>query len=87
MNGELSQEPNLANRVRKIREAETTGRADFSQKVGIAKKTLEGIEQTGRTPRGDLLEAICKQWPQYTLWLMTGKTDEASGQIQPDSGK
>lgn len=74
----------LAKKIRQIREVETSGRGEFSQLIGIAKKTLEGIEQTGRVPKGDLLEAICQQWPKYTLWLMTGQTDEACGQVSPE---
>lgn len=74
----------LAQKIRLIREVETSGRGEFSQLIGIAKKTLEGIEQTGRVPKGDLLEAICKQWPKYTLWLMTGQVDEVCGQVSPE---
>ena len=74
----------LAKRIRLIREADTSGRAEFSQLIGISKKTIEGMEQTGRTPKGELLEAVCKQWPKYTLWLMTGMTDETCGQISPE---
>lgn len=77
----------LAKKIRLIREAETSGRAEFSQVIGIAKKTLEGIEQTGRVPKGDLLEAVCKQWPKYTLWLMTGEVNEEAGQISPEIEK
>ncbi|GAB3342348.1 hypothetical protein ACFO0E_13310 [Chromohalobacter beijerinckii] len=77
----------LAKKIREIREVETSGRAEFSQVVGIAKKTLEGIEQTGRVPKGDLLQAICSQWPQYTLWLMTDQVNEAAGQVSPEIEK
>ncbi|QJQ96269.1 MULTISPECIES: transcriptional regulator [Halomonadaceae] len=77
----------LARKIREIREAETSGRAEFSQVIGIAKKTLEGIEQTGRVPKGDLLEAICKQWPKYTLWLMTDQVSEEAGQVSPEIEK
>ncbi|MFG6668457.1 hypothetical protein ACGK9R_15315 [Halomonas sp. HNIBRBA4712] len=74
----------LARKIREIREVETSGRGEFSQLIGIAKKTLEGIEQTGRVPKGDLLEAICQQWPKYTLWLMTSETNEECGQVSPE---
>jgi transcriptional regulator with XRE-family HTH domain len=77
----------LAKKIRLIRETETSGRAEFSEKIGIAKKTLEGIEQTGRVPKGDLLEKICQEWPKYTLWLMTGKTIPEAGQISPEIEK
>ncbi|WIX31595.1 hypothetical protein QO259_12285 [Salinicola sp. JS01] len=74
----------LARRMREIREVETTGRHEFSQLIGVAKKTVESIEQTGRAPKGEMLEAICVQWPKYALWLMTGQVDEAAGQISPE---
>ncbi len=73
----------LAKKLRLIREAETSGRAEFCEIIGIAKKTLEGIEQTGRVPKGDLLEKVCHTWPKYTLWLMTGKIDPECGQVDP----
>lgn len=74
----------LAKRIRLIREVETSGRAEFSQVTGISKKTIEGVEQSGRTPKGELLEAVCLQWPKYSLWLMTGQVNEAAGQISPE---
>lgn len=77
----------LTKRMREIREAETSGRHEFSQLVGINKKTLESLEQTGRAPKGELLEAVCAQWPQYTLWLMTGQVNEEAGQISPEIEK
>ncbi|NWO07559.1 MAG: helix-turn-helix transcriptional regulator [Alteromonadaceae bacterium] len=78
---------NLAQKIRRIREAETSGRAEFSELIGVPKKTLIGIEQTGRVPKGDLLQAICTQWPQYTLWLMTDQVNEAAGQVSPEIEK
>ncbi|WP_394425448.1 hypothetical protein [Vreelandella stevensii] len=74
----------LTEKIRQIREAETSGRAEFSQLIGIPKKTLENIELTGRAPKGEMLEAICQQWPKYTLWLMTGQTNEPCGQVSPE---
>lgn len=75
----------LAKKLRLVREAETSGRAEFCEIIGVAKKTLEGIEQTGRVPRGDLLEKVCQTWPKYTLWLMTGSTDPKCGQVDPST--
>ncbi|WP_110692752.1 helix-turn-helix domain-containing protein [Salinicola halophyticus] len=74
----------LAKRMREIREAETSGRHEFSQLIGVAKKTVESIEQSGRAPKGEMLEAICIQWPKYSLWLMTGQVNEAAGQVSPE---
>ncbi|MFC0267950.1 helix-turn-helix domain-containing protein [Kushneria aurantia] len=74
----------IASRLREIREAETNGRHEFSQVTGISKKTIEGIEQTGRIPRGDVIEAVCRIWPRYALWLTTGMVDTEGGQISPE---
>ncbi len=77
----------LTQRMREIRETEMSGRHEFSQLVGINKKTLESLEQTGRAPKGELLEAVCRIWPQYTLWLMTGQVNEEAGQLSPEIEK
>lgn len=77
----------LTRRMREIREVETSGRHEFSQLVGINKKTLESLEQTGRAPKGELLEAVCNIWPKYTLWLMTGQVNEVAGQVSPEIEK
>ncbi|MFC7369196.1 helix-turn-helix domain-containing protein [Vreelandella zhaodongensis] len=74
----------LAQKMREIREAETSGRTEFAQLIGFNKKTVESIEQAGRAPKGEMLEAICKQWPKYTLWLMTGQTNDECGQVSPE---
>lgn len=73
----------LSKKISAIREAETSGRQEFCDLVGVNKGTLARIEQTGQIPRGDLLERICAEWPHYTLWLMTGYTDPRCGQISP----
>ena len=73
----------LAKKIRAIREAETSGRQEFSELIGVNKGTLTRIEQTGQVPKGDLLERVCRTWPKYTLWLMTDKTEPDCGQIDP----
>lgn len=77
----------LAKRIRAVREAETSGRQEFCDLVGVNKGTLARIEQTGQIPKGDLLESICSYWPQYTLWLMIETTDSQYGQIRPRNAR
>jgi transcriptional regulator with XRE-family HTH domain len=74
----------LSERIKLIRQAEGLGRTLFSRKTGIRERTLQGMEQRGSTPNGDTLAAVCTHFPQYTLWLMTGKSDPISGQISPE---
>lgn len=50
-------------------------------------KNVENIEQAGRVPKGEMLEAVCKKWPKYTLWLMTGQTNELCEQVSPEIEK
>ena len=50
-------------------------RPDFSKSLGISQRTIEGIENGGRLPRGDVLTAIAREWPRYAYWLLTDKTD------------
>lgn len=73
----------ISERLRQIREAETSGRQEFSEITGIAKGTITGYEQTGRSPRAEVIEAVAKTWPQYAYWLITGMTDPAHGHICP----
>lgn len=74
----------ISERLRQIREARTSGRQEFSDLTGIAKGTVTGYEQTGRSPRAEVLEAVAKQWPEYAYWLITGMTDPANGHISPE---
>lgn len=30
------------------------------------------------------IEAVCNLWPEYALWITTGKTIQEAGQISPD---
>lgn len=35
-------------------------------------------------PTGEHLEHLCRLFPQYTLWLMTGQTNADAGQTSPE---
>lgn len=71
-------------KIRIIREHETTGRTAFANEVGSTKRTIEDMERKGRNPRTEVVEAVCRRWPEYTLWLMTDQTNTHAGQISPD---
>jgi transcriptional regulator with XRE-family HTH domain len=49
-------------------------RVEFSKLTGIDYKLLENIELGYSRVNCDHYEAIAKHWPEYTLWLITGKT-------------
>ncbi len=74
----------LSERLRAIREVELKTREEFSKEIGIPKRTVEGIENEGRSPRSDVIEAVASCYPQYAFWLITGKTNPPN-HISPEN--
>lgn len=73
----------LHEKIRQIRETETSGRTDFEKKTGISRRTVENLENQGREPKGTMLTKICEIWPEYTMWLMTDTYNIDHGQLTP----
>jgi len=73
----------IGQKIRLIREAENLGRTRFSKLIECNERSLVNTELNALSCNSKILEAICKQFPQYTLWLMTGKTDYKVDQIEP----
>jgi DNA-binding XRE family transcriptional regulator len=71
-------------RIRKLRDHLKLGRAEFAEKTGLLKKTIENLEQENQLAYSWHCEAICNVWPEYAYWLTTGKTIPEAGQISPD---
>ncbi len=67
-----------------IRNAVGMSQEAFAKTIGASKRTLEGIEQTGRAPRFEVVEKILGLWPEYTMWLMRGTVIPEAGQISPE---
>ena len=76
--------PSIGARIRELRESIGEGRTRFAQRLGVPVRTIQGLEQRGSSPRGDVLEAIAREWPQYSYWLLTGETMPEQGQISPE---
>ncbi|WP_440996590.1 helix-turn-helix domain-containing protein [Arhodomonas sp. SL1] len=74
-------------RIKEIRETEGLGRTKFAELLGVSMRTIQGIEQRGSSPRQEVMEAIANHWPQYSYWLLTGKTMPEQGQINPATEK
>lgn len=80
----MQDEFEINKKIRELRDSLKLGRAEFAEKSEIPKKTLENIEQGKQKAYAWHVQAICKKWPDYTLWLMTGLTNAESGQISPE---
>lgn len=74
----------LGQKVREIREAEELGRQAFSEVTDIPKQTLINIEVGKSAPSGKHLAQVSKAFAKYTLWLMTGQTNDECGQVSPE---
>ncbi|WP_435105866.1 helix-turn-helix domain-containing protein [Arhodomonas sp. AD133] len=73
----------IGDRIKELRDSQGLGRTRFAEELGVSMRTIEGIERRGSSPRGEVLEAVAKKWPQYSYWLLTGQTLPEQGQISP----
>lgn len=72
-------------RLKEIREAEGYSQAGFAELTGINIGVIKNYE-SGRSGAGiTVIDRIIetKDFRKYTLWLMTGDTNESAGQICP----
>lgn len=76
----------IGEKIRSIREAEGLSRDEFEQLTGIPAGNTKRYE-TGRIKSigSDFLVKITQhpRFTKYTLWLMSGTTAPAAGQIAP----
>jgi len=56
----------------------------LSSETGISAAAWNHVFHGRNKPTGEHLEHICRLFPEYTLWLMTGKTALNAGQTSPD---
>lgn len=75
----------LGKKIRDVRESEGLSRAQFAELTGIAEGAQKFYETDRRALGSEMLLKITQhpRFEKYTLWLMTGKTSEAVGQVSP----
>ncbi|EPJ0730288.1 helix-turn-helix domain-containing protein [Morganella morganii] len=75
----------LGEKIRMIREAENLNRKEMAELIGASYGTLNNYETKGVLVTETVLVKLTThpRFEKYTLWLMTGKTNEAMGQISP----
>lgn len=75
----------LGEKIRMIREAENLNRKEMAGLIGASYDTLNNYETKGVLVTETVLVKLTShpRFEKYTLWLMTGKTNEAMGQISP----
>ncbi|MBW3566853.1 MAG: helix-turn-helix domain-containing protein [Proteobacteria bacterium] len=73
----------LGLKIRRIREAEGYGRAEFSELIGISKASLITVEKAQYAPRASVLLGVANAFPQYVYWLMTDRIQKKAGHVSP----
>jgi len=58
--------------------------AELESLTGIDAEAWKNTSNGRTKPSAAQLEAICKLFPEYTLWLMTGNVLPNAGQTSPD---
>ena len=74
-------------RIREIREYLNLGRKEFERNTGIKRETIQAIELKRQLANSTHLSGICKKWPRFSVWLLTGETDPSNGQTSPEEEK
>lgn len=77
----------ITERIRLLRESTGLGRTLFAREIGMKERTLISIEREGKKPGAEILAAMAEKYPQYMIWLLTGKTDAKAGHISPQVDK
>ncbi len=74
----------LADRMKLVIDARADRRGKFAQLediTGIPAENWKSFYYGRQRPNPDMIEAICRTWPEHALWLTTGVTDSAHAQI------
>lgn len=66
-----------------VRETHGLSQAGFAEKIGVSVRSIHTLEYRGKSASVQLVGAVALQWPEYSFWLLTGKTNLKLGQIKP----
>ena len=61
-------------KLKSLRKTEGYTQKDFSRLLNIAERSYQSLEYGKTAPSNATMENLCRKFPEYTLWLMTGKT-------------
>lgn len=75
---------NINSRAIQILDASKLSNPALEEKTGIPKTTWANVRLGKIRFNEDHIEAITKLWPEYSYWLISGKTMPEVGEISPD---
>ncbi|WP_075518089.1 helix-turn-helix domain-containing protein [Moritella viscosa] len=72
-------------RLRSIIKSENVSQKVFAEEVGVSVRAIEKYVSGERVPTGNVLMKIVshERYIKYTMWLLTGGTEEDSDQVSP----
>jgi transcriptional regulator with XRE-family HTH domain len=73
----------FSEKIKLIRKTKRYTQKNFAKLLGIGYSSLKNYEQ-GLRESHQILPKLCQEFPQYTLWIMTGKID-LPNQTSPDN--
>lgn len=76
---------NMGEKIRLMRKAEGMTRKELAKLIDVSYGSLTNYETKGVLTTETILLKLTNhpRFQKYALWLMTGKTSEAAGQISP----
>ena len=74
----------IGERIRLIREAEHLGRQRFCKKINQNIGSLVNTENNADSCNSQILVAICRHFPKYAEFLLTGKNSDFTIQQAPN---
>lgn len=74
-------------RIKEIEKAESLSREELAMKCGIKYTRLRNVVGGQAEVRASDLAGIAEAFPEYEVWLFTGKEYPQDGQISPKTKK
>ncbi len=75
---------NIDDRIRKLLKNSELTTEEISSRTGIKYSRWTTIRKKDGRARAEEVEALCKVFPEYSMWIASGLTIPESGQICPD---
>lgn len=68
----------LSKKIYFLRKAKSYTQKELAETLGCSTISIQNYESERKNPSGLLIQKLCKQFPQYALWLVTDIEDIGS---------
>ncbi|GAB2899412.1 hypothetical protein GCM10027202_29150 [Microvirgula curvata] len=56
---------------------------ELEERTGIPSDRWKALSLNRQRPTAEMIEAVCREWPQYAFWISTGVSDPDFGHVAP----